>query len=575
MSDLSISRKNIYSIFSERGVNFLIPDYQRPYSWENEHCETLWEDLKAFAFPEDKDFDDDNDEYFLGTIVTFKNDYGQNEVIDGQQRLITLHLLLRAFYAAFGEMQNRTYARISECIWHMDKNDNPDMARLKINSEVATDDDIVELKKIVTDGETTEKNKSLYAENYRYFQKKIEEFKLATPDRFSVFSKRILDNCILLPIETNSQGTALRIFTTLNDRGMPLSDSDIFKAQFYKLYKTQGRQAKENFVRRWKDLESLCNKNFHPRTGTPVDDLFMRYMYYLLAKDGVKSDTFKGLRPYYEQDNYKILRSEKTFEDLETLAKFWEDVAERDAQRFSERVLRRLYVLSFSPHSLWSYIVSLYFMGNKDSQDLLDDEKFYRFLQKITAMILMHSIANPGTHNVRRPFFVEFQNILRGVDLRFKYYLQDRKFFREQLRNTKFSQTKKITRAMLTWWTFHDEKQELPPLGTPLEIEHIYARNRANFEPLKNPENLELLGNKILLEKRINIRAADYRFADKKKYYRGYTPAKGKFQRGTDNLELLQLVETHADFTENDILERNEKILSAFIEYLAQNNLLR
>lgn len=570
---MNISRKNIYSIFSERGLNFLIPDYQRPYSWEQEHCETLWDDLKNFAFPADKDFDDDNDEYFLGTIVTFKNEYGQNEVIDGQQRLITLHLLLRAFYAAFGEIQNRTYARISECIWHMDKNDNPDLARLKINSEVATDDDISELKKIITDGETSAKNKSLYAENYRYFQQKIEEFKLATPDRFSIFSKRILDNCILLPIETNSQGTALRIFTTLNDRGMPLSDSDIFKAQFYKLYKSRGRQAKEDFVRRWKDLEELCSKNFRPRTGTPVDDLFMRYMYYLLAKSGKVRETFQGLRPFYEQNNYSVLRNEKTFEELGILAQFWDDVSRRE-EKFSKRVLKRLYVLSYSPHSLWTYVTSIYFMGNRDAQNRLDDKSFCEFLNKITAMILMHSIINPGTHNVRRPFFVEFQNILRGTDLRFKYYLQERNFFREQLRNTKFSQTKKITRAMLTWWTFHDEKQELPPLGTSLEIEHIYAKNRANFEPLENPENLELLGNKILLEKRINIRAADYRFADKKKYYLGYTRG-GKFQRGTDNLELQQLAETHDDFTEDDILERNKKILSAFMEYLVQNNLLR
>lgn len=47
---------------------------------------------------------------------------------------------------------------------------------------------------------------------------------------------RILNNCILLPIEADNQNTALRIFSTLNDRGLPLSDADIFKAQFYKYY---------------------------------------------------------------------------------------------------------------------------------------------------------------------------------------------------------------------------------------------------------------------------------------------------------------------------------------------------
>lgn len=78
-----------------------------------------------------------------------------------------------------------------------------------------------------------------------------------TCDVFSYFPIRILNNCILLPIEADNQNTALRIFSTLNDRGLPLSDADIFKAQFYKYYKQKGK--KDEFINKWKDLESLCN----------------------------------------------------------------------------------------------------------------------------------------------------------------------------------------------------------------------------------------------------------------------------------------------------------------------------
>jgi len=312
MSDLNISQKNIYTIFSERGVKFFIPDYQRNYAWECEHCETLWEDFKNFAIPNDDadSFDDDNDEYFLGNILTFKNDSKQKEVIDGQQRLITLLLLLRAFYEAFDKNDNRTRPEIEKCIWQIGRDGYPDKTKFKIKSEVAAEEDVKEFEKIILSGETTKGNKSNYALNYRFFQKKIEEFKQEQPNNFSDFVRRILYNCILLPIETQSQNSALRIFTTLNDRGMPLSDSDIFKAQFYKFYRDQGRQEKEKFVSRWKELEEFCNKNFRPRTGTPLDDLFMRYMYYLLAKSGTKSDTFHGLRPFYEKNNYEVLHSE-------------------------------------------------------------------------------------------------------------------------------------------------------------------------------------------------------------------------------------------------------------------------
>lgn len=82
MSKLNIDQKNIKALFSDKKANFLIPDYQRPYAWGEKECQTLWDDIFAFAFPDndcDK-FDSDNDEYFLGPIVTFKNDSNFQEL---------------------------------------------------------------------------------------------------------------------------------------------------------------------------------------------------------------------------------------------------------------------------------------------------------------------------------------------------------------------------------------------------------------------------------------------------------------------------------------------------------------
>lgn len=99
MSKLNVDQKTVMELFQNKKSDFLIPDYQRPYAWSETECLTLWEDIFDFAFPEENcdNFDSDNDEYFLGPIVTFKNDRGQMEIIDGQQRLTTLMLLLRAF----------------------------------------------------------------------------------------------------------------------------------------------------------------------------------------------------------------------------------------------------------------------------------------------------------------------------------------------------------------------------------------------------------------------------------------------------------------------------------------------
>ena len=73
MSKLGIEQKTVKQLLGDNKADFLIPDYQRPYAWEEKECQTLWDDIFTFAFPDndcDK-FDRQNDEYFLGPIVTF------------------------------------------------------------------------------------------------------------------------------------------------------------------------------------------------------------------------------------------------------------------------------------------------------------------------------------------------------------------------------------------------------------------------------------------------------------------------------------------------------------------------
>ena len=311
MSKLNIDQKTIKDLFQDKKADYLIPDYQRPYAWGEEECQTLWDDITAFAIPDDDftKFNSDNDEYFLGPIVTFRNQDGKLEIIDGQQRLTTLMLLLRAFYEKFGYMQDEesklTRADIEKCIWKTDEYGRPNKDALKINSDVATDDDKDEFLDILRSGIIPKGANSRYAKNYQFFQTKIQDFLNRLPSCFSLLPTRIMKNCILLPIEAESQDTALRIFSTLNDRGKPLSDSDIFKAQFYKYFTDKGERSE--FIKRWKDLDELCGSIFHPASGIPMDEIFTRYMYYERAKTGVKSSTTEALRSFYEKDSYKLL----------------------------------------------------------------------------------------------------------------------------------------------------------------------------------------------------------------------------------------------------------------------------
>lgn len=80
---------------------------------------------------------DTNDEYFLGPIVTFMNDNKKLEVIDGQQRLTTILLLLRAFYSKFGNMLDEqsksTRENIGKCIWKTDEFGKPKLLYMSLS----------------------------------------------------------------------------------------------------------------------------------------------------------------------------------------------------------------------------------------------------------------------------------------------------------------------------------------------------------------------------------------------------------------------------------------------------------
>ena len=102
---LSKDQRSIYELLSHKDSFFLIPDYQRPYAWEENECAILWNDIYSFAIPDNnyENFNKDTDEYFLGPIVVFKNSDDKLEIIDGQQRITTIMLLLRAFYNSYSD----------------------------------------------------------------------------------------------------------------------------------------------------------------------------------------------------------------------------------------------------------------------------------------------------------------------------------------------------------------------------------------------------------------------------------------------------------------------------------------
>lgn len=164
MAELKVDKKTIIDLFSHKDAYYLVPAYQRPYAWDETHCETIWNDLREFTLPHNNhDNFSKNDEYFLGPIVTCRN--GKNkEVIDGQQRITTLLLLLHAFYEKFrtktDDASKSVKQGIEKSIWETNEFGEPNFNCLKIESQVATDTQKQELIEILKKGETAPNQKS-------------------------------------------------------------------------------------------------------------------------------------------------------------------------------------------------------------------------------------------------------------------------------------------------------------------------------------------------------------------------------------------------------------------------------
>ncbi|WP_396095032.1 MULTISPECIES: DUF1524 domain-containing protein [unclassified Cyanobium] len=163
--------------------------------------------------------------------------------------------------------------------------------------------------------------------------------------------------------------------------------------------------------------------------------------------------------------------------------------------------------------------------------------------------------------------------IVNGSAATFSKYKFIESQSRSQFENYAFTNQRAITRSLLTWFAYSFADQKLLDLKQGFDIEHIYSRKRQEIDgDLENELNLESLGNKILLEESINIRASDYRFDDKKKIYSG-VQRRGKYKDPSQIHEISTIIELSA-FSEEQIIDRTQVILDRFFEFLKEQELI-
>lgn len=498
---------------------FLVPDYQRPYSWGEEEIVTLFNDLLLFTEGDvSKKNKNSNDTYFLGTVISFKNENGEQEIIDGQQRITSLFLLLRAIYTKLKTFSKKTnlydelLSEIEPILWKNVIKSEGAVKNVLISSSVINDEGNNILKGILENGVTKEVANDRYSLNYTLFQRLFDGLVYENPGLMFEFVRYVLNRTLICPIITESQEGALNIFSTLNTRGMPLSESDIFKA---KIYNFLDDSQKNRFIERWKELTEKAEY-----VNEDIQQIFYYYMFYLRALDGDSATTTIGIRKYFSQNNFAKLFNKSLLKDLNSILDLWAVVVKKQSLENAKwsknnQIIKMLDVLSSYPNEFWKYPVIIYYLVHKENPEF--EKRFLKFLKKLTIELVANYLVKPTVLAVKAGILklnveitkklsppVTFQNLPLD-SLKTKLRLPSKNLF-------------KMTLKMMVY----NFQEELLP--DKWEIEQIYPSKSVegfNDKALEtvSKDYLDSIGNKIPFEKRSTIKASKDYFQKKRILY--------------------------------------------------------
>lgn len=224
--------------------SYIVPRFQRSYSWDEENWEDLWQDIVELK-------NNEENIHYLGTIVLKTQDNKTFEVIDGQQRLATLSILILICIKKLEEL----------AIKGIDKDKNLERKELYLNKYIGykeamsltykpkltlseMDKDLynsylVQLKKPLGSRKLPDSNKLLMA-SFDYFDKKMGELNFKTGEEIVHFLENILlSKLFVIQIIVEDTLSAYTVFETLNARGIELTTTDLLKNYLFSLLDNQ------------------------------------------------------------------------------------------------------------------------------------------------------------------------------------------------------------------------------------------------------------------------------------------------------------------------------------------------
>lgn len=506
---------------------FNIPNYQRAYVWGSDEISELLDDIYYSAE------NSPADEYFLGSLVLRKENisekdlnYDKFDVLDGQQRLTTLLLILGVIRDITSNKDLKESC--NQYIYQKENTFRSIPERLRILFEIR--DDVGEFinNTIKHDNGTlnnqllkeaiVKRNVSIsnMAKGILYIRKYFENF---SEKKLQFFSTFLFTKVLLIYVATEELQDAFRLFTILNNRGIPLTNSDILKAENLALISNV--KNKNIYAEKWEEIEG----NF----GTDEFDRLLSHIRTILLKDKARENILKEFEEKIFKGKKPILnKGEEAIKLIIEYSQIYENLIYFNNTAFLSTAFKNLITIMKAslPSTDWIPPLLAYYKKFKD-------ERIFEFLTKLDNKFTADWVLQT-TPTIRLQSMTEIikkiEKCSRSVDL-----IRDPSIFSFNVKDFKNNiigdiYNKKFSKYLLLKLEFLNKDNSAQFLKFDhISVEHILPQNpkegsqwKKDFSDEEHLLWVNKIGNLVLLSRRKNSSLGRLDFSRKKnKYFEG------------------------------------------------------
>ncbi|MFP6154442.1 DUF262 domain-containing protein [Helicobacter pylori] len=540
---------------------YQIPIYQRPYQWTEENCEKLLDDL-FFNYEYDRESD-----YFCGSLVLVKSDPNSKtetyDIVDGQQRLSTFILLAKVLADLYNGLDSEYLEYLQES-W---KDRHTERKRLSFNTIGSNAEyDFQDALEHFNDSQASKNknNKNNYLKNAICLKNYLKEKEIKD---INDFIKWLYSNVVFITITCPDADKALRIFSVLNARGLPLNATDIFKGELLKELAKEEDQKK--LVSRWNALSQKCSDN-----DLTMETLFSWYLTYLNPVTSAKSME-ERLADQFERLNKPPLEYLKGVEDFYNA--YCEVLEMQD---------RHAYLLSYKDDDYLHVILCASILHHYSDQDIEALKellvKFYyqdwvagqtRSTRSQTCCNIINALKEKkSVENIASIVKKYFKD--KNITQRFKENLQDSNLYTKFYfagKSAKKNSWLKPVLILVEYFVSDDPCPKRIQMDKNLHVEHILPQQPGSssqwmkdFSEEERERYTHSLANLTLLGGTKNAQASNLDFKDKKKIYMGEEirlSKKRPFKVMTCYKMTIDIAHRYTEWTPKSLEKRKEELI--------------